>query len=291
MDNIFLVSGLACLIAAVVGGGLKAFAIEVPVLASLGRQIALGVLGLILLAIGISRHSTSTNNQQHTGDGTPPPVTSSKEQQSTSNKPPVESRPTPDFSGGSKPFYSAAFLQWPTVTNQYGSVGAQNGEYVLSANSNTWVGPGHVMPITALTGDFIFEAHFRVEQRSPEASLQLQLLGSGQQADYISVYLEIWDAGNVTYSIDKGWIKDDHYLTRDRLIAERVHLEPTIAASDWSKPSKIGLKRENGVIQFFVNDVFVRDFPVSLFTVSNVAVEAAFKSKIVVTSLEGRVRP
>ncbi len=46
MDNIFLVSGLACLIAAVVGGGLKAFGIEVPVLASLGRQIALGILGL-----------------------------------------------------------------------------------------------------------------------------------------------------------------------------------------------------------------------------------------------------
>ena len=109
------------------------------------------------------------------------------------------------------------------------------------------------MPITPLSGDFIFEAHFRVEEPSPESSLELQLLGSGQQADYISVYLEIRDVGNVTYSIDKGWIKDDHYLTRDRLIAERVHLEPTIAASNWSKQSKMGLKRENGVIQFFVN--------------------------------------
>jgi hypothetical protein len=64
MDNIFLVSGLACLIAAVVGGGLKAFAIEVPVLASLGRQIALGVLGLVLIGIGISRYSPSSNNRQ-----------------------------------------------------------------------------------------------------------------------------------------------------------------------------------------------------------------------------------
>jgi hypothetical protein len=52
MDNVYLVAGLACLIGAVVGGGLKAFGIEVPVLASRPRQIALGVLGVALIAVG-----------------------------------------------------------------------------------------------------------------------------------------------------------------------------------------------------------------------------------------------
>lgn len=84
MDNIFLVAGLACLIAAVVGGGLKAFAIEVPVLASLGRQIALGVLGLILIGIGASRNPPSNNNRQSVAPAqrtTPSPADGSKEQQ------------------------------------------------------------------------------------------------------------------------------------------------------------------------------------------------------------------
>lgn len=52
MDDAFLVAGLACLIAAVVGGGLKAFEIEIPVLASLWRQALLGLLGAGFLMAG-----------------------------------------------------------------------------------------------------------------------------------------------------------------------------------------------------------------------------------------------
>lgn len=203
----------------------------------------------------------------------------------------VPAQPTPDFPGGSKPAYSATFLQWPVVTNEHGFVGPLNGEYVLAPTSNTWVGPGDVMPITPLAGDFIFEAHFRIAERHSEAAFHLELLGSGPQADYLSVFLDISDIANATYTLDKGWIKDQHYLTRDKLIAERAPLAPAIATSDWSKPSKISLKREGGVMQFFVNDLLVREFPVTIFTVANVSVEAAFPSKIVVTSLEGRVRP
>jgi hypothetical protein len=51
IDNAFLMAGLACLIAAIVGGGLNAFGIEIPVLEPVLHQIALGILGLILLAV------------------------------------------------------------------------------------------------------------------------------------------------------------------------------------------------------------------------------------------------
>jgi hypothetical protein len=40
--------GIACVIAAIVGGGLKAFGFEIPLLSSKKRQYALGILGLIL---------------------------------------------------------------------------------------------------------------------------------------------------------------------------------------------------------------------------------------------------
>lgn len=53
MENAFIGAGLACLIGAIVGGGLKAFGVEVPILASRVRQILLATLGALLLAFGL----------------------------------------------------------------------------------------------------------------------------------------------------------------------------------------------------------------------------------------------
>lgn len=51
METILLSAGIACLIAAVVGGGLKAFGIEIPMLQSLARQLLLAGLGAILVMV------------------------------------------------------------------------------------------------------------------------------------------------------------------------------------------------------------------------------------------------
>jgi len=45
MNTVLLSAGAACVIAAVVGGGLKAFNVEVPVVSSLLRQGLLFVVG------------------------------------------------------------------------------------------------------------------------------------------------------------------------------------------------------------------------------------------------------
>jgi hypothetical protein len=50
MDKL-LIAGIVCVIAAIVGGGLKAFGIEMPILANRSRQFGLGVFGIILLVI------------------------------------------------------------------------------------------------------------------------------------------------------------------------------------------------------------------------------------------------
>jgi hypothetical protein len=50
MNTVLLSAGAACVIAAVVGGGLKAFEIEVPVISNFGRQVLLFVVGLGFLA-------------------------------------------------------------------------------------------------------------------------------------------------------------------------------------------------------------------------------------------------
>lgn len=57
METILLSAGIACLIAAIVGGGLKAFGIEIPLLQSLTRQIILGVLGVVLVVVSFATSS------------------------------------------------------------------------------------------------------------------------------------------------------------------------------------------------------------------------------------------
>jgi len=59
MNNPLLYAGLACLIAAVIGGGLKLFGIEIPVLQSLKRQVLLGALGIALILFSYSVRPTN----------------------------------------------------------------------------------------------------------------------------------------------------------------------------------------------------------------------------------------
>ena len=57
MNATLITAGIACIIAAIVGGGLKAFAIEIRVLDSGRRQAALGGFGVLLLGAGLPLNS------------------------------------------------------------------------------------------------------------------------------------------------------------------------------------------------------------------------------------------
>jgi hypothetical protein len=60
METTLLTAGLACLIASIIGGGLKAFSIEIPVLTNWPRQIALFTLGLVLCLIAFGMRPAPT---------------------------------------------------------------------------------------------------------------------------------------------------------------------------------------------------------------------------------------
>jgi hypothetical protein len=53
MSATLLTTGLACIIAAIIGGGLKAFAIEIQVLRSWERQGLLGLFGIVLIVAAV----------------------------------------------------------------------------------------------------------------------------------------------------------------------------------------------------------------------------------------------
>ena len=53
MHQTFIIAGVVCIIAAIVGGGLKAFGVEMPLLNSTPRQIILGIAGIVFLFFGM----------------------------------------------------------------------------------------------------------------------------------------------------------------------------------------------------------------------------------------------
>ena len=81
MESTLLTAGLACLIAAVVGGGLKAFGVEIPLLATWPRQVALFILGLALCTIAFTMRPA------------PPPAHPTEPRPSSPNRPVEHPRP------------------------------------------------------------------------------------------------------------------------------------------------------------------------------------------------------
>jgi hypothetical protein len=53
VDKTILYSGLACVIAAIAGGGVKAFGVEIPLLNSLKRQSLLAIFGCVLAVLSL----------------------------------------------------------------------------------------------------------------------------------------------------------------------------------------------------------------------------------------------
>ena len=188
-----------------------------------------------------------------------------------------------DFPGGSRRVYWADFRQWPASGNNYGSARAEGSAYVIQPLTNTLIGPSRI-GIQPLDGDFLFNMHFRVEQ-SP-AAFNLALMDrDGDSVVFINIQLH---QNNVTYSLERGWIKNGPNGPQDKLIATGQQLPISLRAHDWSKESKVALKRQGGKAQFFVNDGYVMDFPVSLSPIAMISLNGAWPSKIVITSVEGR---
>jgi hypothetical protein len=55
VDNVLLTAGVACLIGALVRGGLKAFGVELPLIQSRLRQAALAGLGFVFIVLAGAR--------------------------------------------------------------------------------------------------------------------------------------------------------------------------------------------------------------------------------------------
>lgn len=224
----------------------------------------------------------------------PPPQTAPQPPHQPASKPPLE--PPADFPGGSKRLYSASFNEWPTNLSEHGSITLESGDsYVLRPASNVTIGPGRLMDIPPLAGDFLLDVRFRVTERNPSATLSVELSGREEDADSLEAWLELWGEQSATYSLLKGRVRRAglpiaHHVT-EQSIADRASLPASIAAHRWSGGGKITLKREGGMMAFFVNDEFIRSFGVPLFAYNQIGLGASFRCTVVVTSIEARIKP
>lgn len=316
MQQTLLVAGIACVIAAVVGGGLKAFGIEIPALESGVRQGALGVLGIVLLgsavAVGQGWGPFGGAGASSTGPESTPPSrdggTSSREEERSSGEgspspddedtapPEREQEPPADFPGGSTRAFAVDFTALPRPSSEHGRVSLGFGNaLVLEPSSNTWLGLGRGIEVTGVEDDFVCDTRFRIEERHPSASLNWTLEGTGPAADRVNLILSVWRDDRATYTLTKDRVKTEglavpHVVT-EAVVAERASLPTEVSAHDWSTGSELTLKRSGGAMQLFVNDRHLATFDVSLFPVREMGLSAAHESRIVVTSIECRVPP
>lgn len=76
--EILVSGGVAAVLAAVAGGGLKAFGVELPLLATVKRQLLVMVVGVGLIGLGLASGSLFSKGPDKTGAIAPPGVGSPK---------------------------------------------------------------------------------------------------------------------------------------------------------------------------------------------------------------------
>jgi hypothetical protein len=103
MNNVLAGAGILCIISAIIGGGVRMFGGEIPVLQSVKRQTILGSVGLILLLLSFAPfvvsglhnapqngHDNAGNQQQPSSDNQQPASTSNQQSPDTDNQQPVK---------------------------------------------------------------------------------------------------------------------------------------------------------------------------------------------------------
>lgn len=212
------------------------------------------------------------------------------------SKPKEFTQQTSDFPEGSKRVYFANFSEWPKKKTKNGTITlSSTNSYVIQPFSNSWVGPGRSIEIPSINGDYVFDVWFRLHEELPTA-LNFNLTGGGVEAPSIKLYLSFWEKDKTTYSITKDLVRSGNglpipYVVRSESVASREKLPVSgFKSHNWIKGGKLTIKREGGNIQLFVNDKFIKQFSASLFSVKKISVGAAFESKVIISSIEARVR-
>jgi len=142
MENSLLGAGVFCIIAAIIGGGLKAFGMEMPLLKSTQRQLLLGFVGIVLA--GIALKSAPGESRTNINDAASP-------------NPAAPSKPAPHLSYGTWTLRNAVDdhgTDWSDSTLKFDSQEAAPDGLVLKGEF-TWRLNGVLIGTEEFTGRYV----------------------------------------------------------------------------------------------------------------------------------------
>lgn len=193
-----------------------------------------------------------------------------------------------DFKNGSKTVYQANLSSWPRKKGQHGLAVPEGNSYALEATSNTWMGAGFVPLTPQLTSDFILNISFKVIHME-DCSLSITLSDSGTNYSQLNLFFDIWKSRGPTFSAYEYWVTDNFYSNLKRKFAERQPVPDMKAQVNWNSINTLSIKREGVTISYYLNKRLLQSFSASLFTVRRLSTSLAFRSKVVLTSVNAKV--
>lgn len=183
MENVLLTAGIASVIAAIAGGGLKAFGIEIPLLRSVCRQVILGLLGLVMILFALGLHQET--GSQPGGDGTGGGAASG----GATGGAPSPSTPPPKVPPPVTPAVQQGWLGLqledlaPATVSRLGLINS-NGAYVAGVQPGSPAAMQGILPgdiIVSCNGGVVFNAQQMAEviRQSAGKELWIQVLRNG----------------------------------------------------------------------------------------------------------------
>lgn len=195
---------------------------------------------------------------------------------------------TQEFAKGRRPDFQVPFAKWPEARTVYGYAGPEGEFYALEANSNTWMGPGSLIPIAVPPGDFEFQIFFQVVY-GEDWSLNITLSDSGTDYARLDVFLTIRKSGPTALSIYENAVQNNFYVRDQRKITEGLTLGPEFSGVDWGRPNALTIRRMGNGGVFSLNGRAAYSFRMPAFPVKQLGVGVAGKSKVLLRSVVARI--
>jgi hypothetical protein len=183
--------------------------------------------------------------------------------------------------------YTASFSTWPTVVNANGSARPENGAYALDARSSTPIGPGRLLPITALEGDFVLDTVFETATFSGY-SLRVAVAESETSGRQLSVSIDVWQSGEVTYSVVEERRTSSSNTQVVDAICENVPADLHWDSLSSEEKTVLTIKRDGGRIYLYIDGQILNAFFSSAFAVRWLGIDMAYGSKVLITTVEAR---
>ncbi len=181
----------------------------------------------------------------------------------------------------------AKFTGWPTVASDAGSAEPNGGGYLLHAVGSRWVGPGQLIPVS-IGGDFLLDMSFTIITGN-SFSLSVTVADPGTEFSQFELVLTDNGYGVLSYQVYEAWVSHGR-IVRHSLSTEGTLNMPELRGNVQGSSYALTFRREGAWVTAYINGTELAVFASDISGLGQIAVSAAGRTSIRLTSLEVRVR-